>query len=215
MNVTPLAVGVRSDIFTPLDRPLPVMTWVRSEYAGELAVLSAWLSMLLPWNIVYHPDAPVNSTVVFLRFSVFELQIRFPFLFELGDQLTSAAPALATRYPGTELFWGMFLTSPVGAISHYDGYMLWGSVAWALASLALVGAFLASVALYLDEAGFEERSAVDPVRLIGGLLGAASVATAAASVLYFLDRGIAGTPVPVGVLVMGALSVALLRVDRV
>lgn len=215
MNVTPVAAPARSDIFTPLPRPLPVMAWVRSEYAPELAVLSAWLSMLLPWNVVYHPDAPVRSTVVFLRFSVFELQIRFPFLFEFGDQLVDAAPALAARYPGTELFWGMFLTSPIGAVTHYDGYMLWGSVAWLVASIALLGAFLVSIALYLDEEGFEDRITVDPVRLIGGLLGAAAAATALASALYFLDRSIAGIPVPLGVLIMGALSVALLRVDRV
>jgi hypothetical protein len=191
------------------------MAWVRSEYAGELAVLSAWLSMLLPWNIVYHPTAPLNSTVVFFRFSLFELQVRFPVFLEFGNEVVPAAGPLAARYPGTELLWGMFLTSPVGAVTHYDGYMFWGSVAWLVASIALLAAFLVSIALYLDEEGFQERITVDPVRLIGGLLGAAAVGTAAASVLYFLDRTIAGIPVPVGVLIVGALSVVLLRIDRV
>lgn len=191
------------------------MSWVKSEYAGELAVLSAWLSMVLPWNVVYHPDAPVNSTVVFFRFSVFELQIRFPFIFEVGDQLVSAANALALQYPGTGLFWGLFVTTPVGAIGHYNDYMELGSIAWGIAALVLLACFVVSLALYLREDATEERLPVDPVRLIGGLLGAATVATAAASVLYFLDRSLAGIPIPVGVVVMGALSVALLRVERV
>lgn len=191
------------------------MTWVDSEYAGELAVLSAWLSMVLPWNVVYHPDAPVNSTVVFLRFSVVEIQIRFPFIFELEGELVSAANALAAQYPGTALFWGLFATTPVGAITHYDGYMGMGSVVWALAAVALLGSFVVSIALYLDESRVAEGMSVDPVRLIGGLLGVATVTTAAASVLYFLDRGVAGIPIPIGVVVIGALSAALLRVERV
>ena len=95
------------------------MTWVRSEYAGELAVISAWLSMVLPWNVVYQPAAPISSTVVFFRFSVFELQIRFPLVFEFGDQVLTAAKALAVEFPGTELLWGMFVTTPIGAIIHY------------------------------------------------------------------------------------------------
>lgn len=201
------------------------MTWVRSDYAGELAVLSAWLSMVLPWNVVYQPAAPLNSTVVFFRFSVFELQVRFPFIFEFGGDIVTAAEALAIEFPGTKLIWGMFVTTPVGALSHYgemaasrDGtgqFLFLGSVAWAVAAVVLVVALVVSVVLYLREAEFERRSPVDPVRLIGVLLGAATVATAAASVLYVLDSDVAGIPIPVGVVLMGVLSVTLLRVERV
>lgn len=191
------------------------MAWVKAEYAGELAVLSAWLSMILPWNVVYHPDAPVNSTVVFFRFSLFELQVRFPFIFELGDQLVSAANALALQYPGTRLFWGLFATTPVGAVDHYSGNMELGSMAWALAAVVLLASFVVSLAFYLDEGATEARLPIDPVRLIGWLLGAATVATASASGLYFFERDFAGIPIPVGVVVMGALSVTLLRVERV
>lgn len=190
------------------------MAWVKSEYAGELAVLSAWLAMILPWNVVYQPAAALNSTVVFFRFPLFEVQIRFPFLFEVGDRLLSAGNALAVQYPGTELFWGIFVTTPVGAISHYDGYMQWGSIAWALGSVALLGAFGVSLALYLREEYFEQADTPDPVRVIGGLLGVGALATAGASVLYLLDSDLGGIPIPVGVLVLGALSVSLLRVER-
>jgi len=200
------------------------MAWVRSEYAGELAVVSAWLSMLLPWNVVYQPDAPVNSTVVFFRFSVFELQVRFPFIFEVDGEIATAAEALALEFPGAGLVWGLFVTTPVGAIIHYGEmavdrsgigqYLYWGSLAWAVAAVVLLAAFVVSIALYLREARFEQRSPVDPVRLIGGLLAVATLATAAATVLYALDSEVAGVPIPVGVLLMGGLAVALLRVER-
>lgn len=196
------------------------MAWVRSEYAGEFAVISAWIAMVLPWNVVYHPDAPIDSTVVFFRFSVFELQLRFPTVFEAGDQLVSAANALATLYPGIRLFSGVFVTTPGGAISHYASlesasqYMYLGSYAWALGAVTLLCSFAVSVAFYLREEAFVERSPVDPVRLIGGLLAVATGATAAASVLYYLERDLAGVPIPIGVLIMGALATALLRVER-
>ncbi|MFW6017419.1 MAG: DUF7549 family protein [Halapricum sp.] len=190
------------------------MAWVRSEYAGEFAVLSAWIAMVLPWNVVYHPDAPLDSTVVFVRFSIVELQVRFPVVFAVGDQLVSAANALATQYPGTQLASGLFVASPLGAVGHYDGYMQLGSIAWALAAVVLVGTFAFSLAFYRREAAVIERSPVDPVRVIGWALAAATVATAAASVLYFLDRDLAGVPVPIGTLIMGALATAALRAEQ-
>ncbi|WP_315908145.1 DUF7549 family protein [Halapricum hydrolyticum] len=190
------------------------MAWVRSEYAGEFAVLSAWIAMVLPWNVVYHPNAPLDSTVVFVRFSIVELQIRFPVVLAVGDQLVSATNALAAQYPGTQFASGLFVASPVGAIGHYDGYMQLGSLAWALGAVALLGSFAFSLAFYLREETVIERSPVDPVRVIGWLLAAATVATASASVLYFLDRGLAGVPIPIGTAIMGALAVAVLRAER-
>lgn len=190
------------------------MAWVRSEYAGEFAVLSAWIAMVLPWNVVYHPNAPLDSTVVFVRFSIVELQIRFPVVLAVGEQLVSAANALAAQYPGTQLASGLFVASPVGAIGHYDGYMQLGSLAWALGAVVLLGSFAFSLAFYRREETVIERSPVDPVRVIGWLLAAATVATAAASGLYFLDRDLAGVPIPIGTVIMGALAVAVLRAER-
>ena len=59
--------------------------WVKSEYAGELAVISAWVSMLVPWNIAFQTKAPFQSTVVFLRFALFELQFRFASQITIND----------------------------------------------------------------------------------------------------------------------------------
>ncbi|QSG05190.1 DUF7549 family protein [Halapricum desulfuricans] len=190
------------------------MAWVRSEYAGEFAVLSAWLAMVLPWNVVYYPNAPLDSTVVFVRFSVIELQVRFPVVLAVGEQLVTAANALAAQYPGTQLVSGLFVASPIGAIGHYDGAMQLGSIAWAIGALVLVGAFAFSLAFYLREEAVTGRSPVDPARVIGWALAAATVATAIASAFYFLERDLAGVPVPIGTVVMGALAAAVLRAER-
>lgn len=193
------------------------MAWVRSEYAGEFAVISAWIAMVLPWNIVYHPSVPTNpleSSIAIVRLSIVEIQFRFPAVIEINGETSSAAGVLDQLFAGTHLVSDAFVATPPGAISHYDGYLQLGSVAWMLGALALLCSFAVSVAFYLREDALLERSPADPVRLIGGLLAVATVATAAASVLYFLERNVAGIPIPIGVVVMGALATALLRVER-
>lgn len=201
------------------------MAWVRSEYASEFAVLSAWLAMVLPWNVVYHTSVPTplrDSEIAIVRLSIVEVQFRTPAVITIDgppnatlDSTTrTVAPVLDELFAGSNVVSDVFVTTPVGAITHYDGYLQLGSVAWALGALALLSAFAVSLALYVREDATVARSPVDPVRLIGGLLGAATVAMAAASVLYFLERDVAGTPIPIGVVVMGALATALLRVER-
>ncbi|QSG13753.1 DUF7549 family protein [Halapricum desulfuricans] len=190
------------------------MAWVRSEYASEFAVLSAWLAMVLPWNIAYQPAAALDSTVVFVRLSVIELQVRIPVIIQAGSQLVSAENALAAQYPGTQLASGLFVATPIGAVGHYDGWMGAGSIAWALAAVVLAGAFAYSLALYRDEDGVTARSPASPASVIGWLLAAATTTTGVATALYFLDWDLGGVPVPIGTVIMGALAVALLRAER-
>lgn len=194
------------------------MAWVRSEYAGELAVLSAWLSMVLPWNVGYYasvPTAGIDSKLLLFRLSIFELQFRFPGVIRIdGERAYEASKSFDALFSGVHVFWDLFVTTPPLAIAHHEGSMRLASVAWGAAALALLGSFAVSVALYRREERLEARSPVDPVRLIGLLLGVATVATAAATVFYYLERDLAGLPIPVGVVVMGALSVVLLRVER-
>lgn len=190
------------------------MTWVRSEYANEFAVLSAWLAMVLPWNIAYQPAAALDSTVIFIRLSVIELQIRIPVIIQAGSQLVSAENALAVQYPGTQLASGLFVATPVGAVGHYDGWMGAGSIAWALAAVVLIVTFVYSLVLYRDEEGVTARSPLPPASVIGWLLAAATVATTTASTLYFLEQDLGGVPVPIGTVIMGILAVAILRAER-
>ena len=194
------------------------MAWVRSEYAGEFAVISAWISMVLPWNIVYYSGVPterINSLLFAVRFSILELQFRFPGEINLnGERIYTAAESFDALFSGIHVFASLFVTTPPMAALHHDGYMQWGSLAWTLGALALSASFAISIAFYLREDALQDRLSVDPVRLIGSLLGVATLALSAASVLYFFERDFAGIPIPVGVVVMGALSVALLRVER-
>jgi len=194
------------------------MAWVRSEYASEFAVLSAWLSMVLPWNLVYHssvPTNPVRSEMGIIRLSIVELQFRFPGrITGLPGGPRTARNLLEEMYPGMRLFQDVYVVTPIGSGTHYSGYLQWGSLAWALGAFALLLSFAFSLAFYLREDELTDRLSADPVRIIGGLLGVATLALSAASVLYFFERDLVGIPIPLGLLVMGALSTALLRAER-
>ena len=46
--------------------------WVRSEYAGELAVLSAWLCALLPWSVSYATPGDVEVFRIHFPYLLFQ-----------------------------------------------------------------------------------------------------------------------------------------------
>lgn len=200
--------------------------WVRSEYAGELAVLSAWVSMLLPWNVVWkgieHAEFPVDSSVVFLRFALLELQIRGAGTIRAnataigeGVQRIDASALLAQQYPGTEVFADFFVATPPGSALFYSSpHLFRASLAWTFGAVAFLSAFVLSLALYFREEQVREHIPVSEVRLMGGLLGLGVLGTAVATGLYYVGRDVAGTPIPVGVLVIAALAVVLLQTER-
>jgi uncharacterized protein (TIGR04206 family) len=196
--------------------------WVKSEYASELAVLSAWVAMVLPWNVVYFPNAAGGSTVVFLRFALVEIQVRAATIITLvnnrtGDVRRVAADGLlAQQFPGTELAADVFVTTPPTSALFYEAPELQqAGLAWTVAAASFLLAFVLSLALYTKEEAVRERLPVDPVRLLGALLAAGTVGTALATWLYYLARDLAGTPIPVGVVIIGVLAVVLLRAERV
>lgn len=188
--------------------------WVRSKYASELAVLAAWVSVLVPWNVVYHTRAPFESTVFFLRFPFFELQFRRPFV-EQGDAVIDVGGVQDATYPGTELLGNVFLTTPPTSVTFYDGTLQQASLFWTAAALAFLLAFVLSLALYFRTDETVRRLPVSEVRLMGGLLGVGALGTAVASVLYYLESDVAGTPIPAGVVVIGALALVLLRTKEI
>jgi len=191
--------------------------WVRSEYTSELAVLAAWVSLLVPWNVVYHTRATVEGfpvvegTVFFLRFAFFELQFRQDTIVEGELGIENVAELLEATYPGTELAANVYITSPPTSATFYDGTLWQASVLWTVAAAALALAFALSIALYFRTDETVERLPVSEVRLMGILLGIATVGMVGASVLYYLERDVVGTPVPAGVVVVGAFSLVLLR----
>lgn len=168
------------------------MAWVRSEYAGELAVLSAWLAVLLPWNVV------VTERIFGGRF----LFVRFP-LVEVQYGWGHALPELQ----------GFAIRSLPAAYQHQSGEAVGIAYAvWGIGAVAVVTAVGISIVYYLREEQVESAP-VDPVRLIGGLLVAAGLAMAASAALFYL-RGVQGAPVPAGTVIIFLLGVVLLWIER-
>ncbi|MDS0293292.1 DUF7549 family protein [Halogeometricum luteum] len=166
------------------------MVWVRSEYAGPLAVVLTWLSALLPWNVTYSP-AISGGSVLFVRFPFF--QVRYAFGVPFAD---------AVR-----------LFDPLSAVAFQSGNSIRVAYeAWAVGAAVLAVAVVVAVAYYAREEAFESGP-VDPVRLLGGLLGLGGVVLAVATYLL-ATRGFPGVPLPIGVVFYLAFAGVLLTVDR-
>ena len=166
------------------------MVWVRSEYAGELAVVSAWLSVLLPWNITYSTLSGIGS-VLFVRFPFF--QIRYAFGIPLAERVA--------------------VTTPLGARAYQEGHSIATAyTAWAVGAAVVAAAVALSVLLYRYEERFE-ASSFDAVRLMGGLLALAGVVLSVATWLLW-TRGFPGVPIPVGVAFLYLLGGVLLAARR-
>lgn len=198
--------------------------WVRSKYASELAVVAAWVAVFVPWNLAYNTRewasdfGTIEASTFFVRFPFAEIQLRTGSIEQQAGGATIAhdiSPLEAAAYPGTELFGDVFLATPVQAVQFYDGTLWQASLLWLVAALAMAGALVFSVALYAREDRVVDTLPVSQVRLMGGLLAIVALGTGGASVLQFLERGAVGTPVPVGVLVVGALAAVLLRTEAI
>ncbi|MEF8784508.1 MAG: TIGR04206 family protein [Haloarculaceae archaeon] len=167
--------------------------WVKSEYAGEVAVLSTWLCALLPWSVsVFRESFGSAGTVnaVWLRF----LPGRFLYVF--GAIERSGSPwNWVWEVPG-------FVASRGETIAGY---------VWAVGTVVFLLALALSIAYYLDEARVESWR-FDPVRTLGGLLVASGALLLVASGLLFAEQS--GTTVPVGTVVQLGLGAALLRAER-
>ena len=164
------------------------MVWVRSEYAGELAVLSVWANVLIPWSL---STAPIGGGQLYvLRFQFFLFQ------FLLGVDVEGQVS---------------FLTVP-GAVALESGAVRTAYLAWGAGAVALGLAFLLSIAYYAVDERLEAVTPVDPVRLLGGLLVIAGVLEGVAVVRLF--QVYLGTTLPVGVLFCLVLGGVLLRVER-
>lgn len=191
--------------------------WVRSEYANELAVLSAWLTLFVPWNVASHshtvPNLGADTSILFLRFPLVEFQYRNEeILFEQsgGTINIDVSESLDLAYPGTHLFDQLYFTWPHSAAQFYTSTLQQASLLWTGAAVMFAVAFLFSIALYLREDAVVERLPILPVRLMGILLGVGALGTAGASILYYTQRDLVGFPIPVGVIVIALLALMLL-----
>ena len=164
--------------------------WVRSEYAGELAVLSAWLCALLPWSVSYATPGGVRV------FRIHFLYVLFQFV------------------PGVDLGQGPVPFVPVvdGAAFANDDAVAVAYRLWLLAALVFALVLAWSVAYYVTDDRLEARSPLDPVRVMGALLVLTALPLSAAT--YYLVVALPALTVPVGVVFMYLFGGLLLVVDR-
>jgi len=165
------------------------MTWVKSEYAGELSVLSTWLVGLAPWAVSVFGDS--GLTVVVLRF----LPFRFQFIF--GARFDNEVPFLPA--------WAVaeFQQAPPLVLAGHLGFA---------ALLVFLPLFLLSLYYYFAEGRLAGRLPVDPVRLFGAGLGLVGVLSLGSTVLFV--RHFPGVTIPVGSAVAFLFGGLLLTVDR-
>jgi hypothetical protein len=183
--------------------------WVNSKYASELAVLSAWLSAFLPWNLTHSSFGDLGGTL-FVRFPFFQVQYTWFPVVEIEGEVRTF------RQTGFEVVRGVWVADPLTARLSATGVganagVVDASATW-LVGAGLVGvAFLLSFGLYFFEERFE-AAPVDPVRAMGGLLALGAVALSVATVQLW--NALPGIPIPVGIAVMATLAWTLLRVER-
>jgi uncharacterized protein (TIGR04206 family) len=164
--------------------------WVRSEYAGELAVLSTWLSALIPWTVTYTSGIG-GGALLFVRFPL--VQVRYSF--------------------GVSLARGIAVADPLSALAFQRGQTVAvGYRVWALGAAVFCLALVVSAVYYRRES-WAESWAVDPVRLLGGLL-LTTGATLAVATYLIATRGLPGVQIPVGVGFLLLFGGLLLTVDR-
>lgn len=165
--------------------------WVRSEYAGEFAVLSAWLCALLPWSLNVARGAE----------GLWLFRIHFVYLF---FQFVPGVDLGEGYVPWVFVHEGPGFPEGGGAVL---GYQLW------IAGAAVFTVALAlSLVYYVYDDRLEERSPVDPVRVMGGLLIASAVPLTVAT--YYLATSLVGSTIPVGVPFMYVLGGLLLVAER-
>lgn len=169
--------------------------WVRSEYAGELAVLATWLTALLPWSVSVLRESPDwldgTFTVVNIRFVFF--QFHYVFGVPFGDQGLDRFVQLVFEIPE-------FV--PLDQV--LEGRL------WLATAGLFVLVLLGSVLYYAREGLVEERLPADPVRAFGAAFVVLAASFTVATAMFFRHQ----PTVPVGALFMWVFGAVLLRVER-
>ncbi|WP_435347519.1 DUF7549 family protein [Haloarchaeobius sp. HRN-SO-5] len=116
------------------------MVWINSDYVEEFAVLTTWLSVLLPWSVVQGNISVLDgggkeTEVVILRFPLFG--IRYVFGSGVFDGTTVQTPY--------GFFQGTSASAAAGAASQSAAHL-----AWTVAAVAFLAMFVLSLAMYLE-----------------------------------------------------------------
>ena len=161
--------------------------WVRSEYAGELAVISAWLTALLPWSVTVIPEF---ANLVVIRFVFF----RFQYLTAATLPEEIARPFLWTfQMPGFH-----------GSTLRPAAYL------WLAGAVVVFVALAFSIVYYVYEARIEAMS-FDPVRTMGGLISLSAGIHTVSFALFLPHQRLT---IPLGLVLMYVFAATLLKVER-
>lgn len=177
------------------------MTWVDSEYAGALAVLAAWLSVLLPWSFSLRTGRLLgeNASLVVVRFPFAMVQFLF------GPEIQG----FDTLVPAWEAPW--FPADAPPSLADFTTVSNAYTV-WLAGATVLMIAFAFSLVYYARDEIIETRAPVDPVPIMGVLLAVGGGALLLATVV--LVGPLAGLTVPVGAVIVPVLGVILMRTER-
>ena len=169
--------------------------WVRSEYAGELAVLATWLTALLPWSVSFISRTPAGMdtgfTVLNIRFVLFQFHYLYGISF--GEQSLGNVVQFVLQLPAF-----------VPDKQELETWLWVGAAALYATLLAL------SFVYYAREDWLVERVPLDLVRVFGAAFAVLALAFTAATAMFSQHQ----TTIPIGALFMWVFAVVLFRVER-
>jgi len=169
--------------------------WVNPEYAREFAVLSAWLSLLLPWSLTYgRLGSGDGAGTVF--------QMRFPYIM---IQYVSGVPFVEAF----QLRWAHELMALEQG--NNEGLVVAFAV-WLVGSALLTVAFVLSLLLYGEADFLDEYGEMTPVRAMGVLLLLTGIVMTVSDV--FLWQSSPGRQIPVFTLFYYVFAVVLLAIEE-
>jgi len=165
--------------------------WVNPEYAREFSVLSAWLSMLIPWSLTY---ASEDGATLFM--------MRFPFAMVQYISGVPLVEAFQLKFAHREADLQRSVNPEVGLA--YD--------LWFAGSVLLALAFLLSLLLYAEVDVLDRYGEMAPVRLMGLLLLLTAVVMTVSD--YYLWHEMIGRQIPLFTVFYYVFAVALLSIEE-
>lgn len=183
-----------SDTLARLKATVNDRLWVNPEYSREFAVLSAWLSLLLPWSLTYGQLGGSGSGTIF--------QMRFPYVMV---QYVSGVPFV-------EAFQLRFAHRLMALEAGNNEGLVIAFGLWFVASLVLTVAFALSLLLYAEADVLDDYGEMAPVRAMGVLLLIVAVVATAADV--YLWNHMPGRQIPVFTLFYYVFAVVLLAIEE-
>jgi hypothetical protein len=166
--------------------------WVNPEYAEEFAVLSAWLSLLIPWSFTWATSTSGDATLFVMRFPAAMIQ------YVTGVPLSKA---FQVKTP---------LVRRSQEVSAGNVGLAHGHEAWLVGTAFVLLAFALSLLLYFEVDAVDALP--DPVRVMGGLLLGGGLAYLVADAFYW--QYMPGTQIPVTTLFFLVFAAVLLTIDR-